>query len=126
MKTRQEAEQKSKEIYGWFMEVRKEYPEAKLQQSGDDVQYEVYFIGNKTVGSNYELNAWKTVPILLSRLNRYSDIHPTSAGQFFLDLRVNFAGGGSSEDWKLDEVKMKDKMREAFISAISDFLTREI
>lgn len=126
MKTREEAEEKSKDLFNWFMEVRKEFPNVQLNKNGNESEYQVFFIGNKTVGSDYELNCWKEVPILKSKILQYSPTHPLYANDFFLDLRLNFAGSNSSEDWLLPEDILKSKIKKAFTRASEDFLNNSI
>ena len=126
MKTLEEALQKSKKIYDVFMEVRKEFPNVKLQKSGDDFDYNVFFIGNKTVGSSYDLTAWKDVPILSNCIRRYANHHPTLSGQHFLDMRLNFRGQSSSEDWQMSDDELRIQCRKSFDRASVDFLVNEI
>ena len=124
--TEQEAKQKSTHFLNLFMQVRKKFQECKLEKNGDDVDYAIYFIGNKTVGSDYALNTWKTVPILECRVHQYSPSHPIYPGQFFPDLRLNYTGSQGSEDFKMSDERFIEKCTKAFNRCKQDFLTNEI
>jgi hypothetical protein len=126
MNTKEQANLKCVEFYNWFMEVRKEFPNVELQKSGNDVAYKLYFIGNKSVGDDYELTCWKEVPILECKIMQYSPNHPVEPNQYYLDLSLNFRGYSSSEDWKMDEKKFKEETKKAFIGAIDDFIIEKV
>jgi hypothetical protein len=126
MKNREEANQKVKDFFNWFMEVRKDFPNVELDKNGNDLEYQVFFIGDKKVGSDYELTCWKAVPILQCGVRQYSETHPTKSNQYYLELRLNFRGSSSSQDGELSELDFKEQVRKAFIGASKDFLTEKI
>lgn len=126
MKTREEANRRVNDLFNWFMEVRKGFPNVELNKNGNDIEYQVFFIGDKRVGSDYELTCWKDVPILQCGVRQYSETHPTKSSQYYLDLRLNFRGSSSSQDGELSELDFKEQVRKAFIGASKDFLTEKI
>lgn len=117
MKTQEEAIQKAKHLYALFMDVRKQFPDVTLNKSGEDNNYQVYFVGNKTAGTDYELNMWKTVPILHCCVVKYSNVN-----EYFLDMRLNYRGHKSSEDWLMSDADFKKQVKIAFESAIKEFM----
>lgn len=126
MKTREIAIEKSQQLFDWFMDVRKEFPEVTLHKSSESGPYEVYFIGNKIVGTDYELDMWKKIPLMECRISKYTSNHPTMKDEFYLEFRLSFRGSASSDDWKMDEELFKLEVRKAFLGAINSFIVCEI
>lgn len=110
-----------------FLEVRRDFPQTKLDYKNDNgYNYTIYFIGNKAAGNDYELNMWKTVPILECELRQFSERHPVTPNEYYLDLKLNFRGHNSSDDYKMDEATFRGEVTKAFKNAIKDFLINEI
>lgn len=121
-----EALEISKTLVNWFLDVRKEYPDTILTQNGDSYDIMFYFKGNKTTGNDFELNGWKELPIFKCRIRQYSDSHPSKSGEYYLDCRLAFCGGMSSEDYKLNEADFKKKVRLSFTGAKENFIEKII
>ena len=121
MSNKESVTEKCKSIYKWFMEVREEFPQVQLQMNGGDLDYQIYFIGNKTIGEDYYVNCWKEVPMLSCNIRRY-----VGREDYYLDMRLPFRASHGSEDWKMEEEKFKAETRKSFIRAIDDFLIKNI
>ena len=94
----------------------------------DEAHFQVFIVGNKIAGSDYEKNMWKTVPILACSVQHNSDNHPTEPGKERLDLRVNYSGSWGSEYSQVKYVEnglIKEHLQRAINRAIKEFTIQE-
>lgn len=126
MKTIEEAKQRSKEFLNMFLEVRKNFPEVKLNKNGDEENYQIFFIGNKVVGTDYELSTWEKVPILSCNIERFAEQHPTRPLEYYLSLKLNYRGYSSSEDYLMSDFEYYAQCKIALEKASKDFLTTNV
>lgn len=109
-----------------FLKFKESNPTAGLSISGEPLDCSIFFIGNKTHGSDYDLNTHKEVPIYKCKLNSYVNYHTLpNLTEHYLDMRINFGGSMSSEDWRLDQDSLIDKINLALTNAAKDFLISE-
>lgn len=133
MKTRDEVLNRAQQLYDWFLEVRKEFPNNKLTLTGDNAHSrQVYFVGTITDGEAWQLDTFKSVPIFQCSLSAYSTTEHTIrmgvAGDYYLEFRLPFnTSGGGSDDWlKLTEQQVKQQVRESFNYCNKYFMQNEI
>jgi hypothetical protein len=122
LSTHEEIDIRANQIYDTFLECCSAYPHVKFQISGRKPYCEVYIIGNKSVGSNYDLTMWKDVPIFKMRPTRFSSSHPTTPNEYFLDYSICFSGYSGSEDWRKNSNDIKKQINDALKNAVYDFI----
>lgn len=123
LKSSEEVDQRATDIYELFKErvadFKSKNPQVdlKISISGVYPYVQGFVQGNKVVGSNYDMTVWKTVPIYKCHLQNFSD-----GSGYYLDLAINFVQSRGSEDWRLDEEKLSEKMDDALRNAAKDFI----
>lgn len=99
-----------------------------VNREGDN--FYIFIKGNKVAGREYELETWKSVPVVSFEVRWYSSIHPTTPKHEYVDLCVHYCGGWGSdyvEDEKyIDNGLIKNKLTEAIKTAIKDFTIQEV
>lgn len=101
--------------------------EFTVNREGDN--FYIFIIGNKVAGRKYELETWKSDPVVSFEVRRYSEVHPTIPNQEYVDLRVHYCGGWSSEyaeEKYIDNGLIKNKLTAAIKTAIKDFTIQEV
>ena len=117
--------ERAKDILALFDSCKSKYPNAEFIVSGQKPFVEIFIIGTRKVGSKYELETWKHVPVFRMAKHRFSENHPTHPNFWMMDMRINFDDSISSEDWKMDEADLKAKMIRALKHAVEDFIEPE-
>lgn len=119
----EEAKIRANNIFNLFVIVaNKEFPKLKFSISSNPPCCEIFIIGNKIVGNEYDMEMWKKVPIFIMNIHRYSVI----PYDYFLDLRVNFGRlGNSSDNWKKSKADLVEIIRDSLKQAEYDFTITE-
>jgi hypothetical protein len=117
-KTKQDAEKLiayvSKTAKGAVEELRKSGKFAKPFEftiGSDNPRKFIMFVkGNKTAGSEYELNCWKSVPAVSAECHVNFEHHPTAPGEHF----ISYAGFGRS--WGVDNPKNLEYVESGYLA----------
>lgn len=115
---RQQAEEKVNQLINWFKEVREQFNNKCTIIKGSENSF--YFKGNREVGTNYELNTWKKVPIFEVTIKEYQN------GNLWIDCRVPYSGAWGSESYLNGEYYVKEKIKKSFEVCINDFVCKTV
>ena len=118
LKTDEEAKERAFDLLILFIHCARTFPNLKFSVSGSLPFCEIFIIGDKKVGSEYDMEMWKKVPILkIERQSyNYKPFHR------FLYLNVKFTPiSGGSESWKLPQEKLVEIYMDALKHAEYDF-----
>jgi hypothetical protein len=122
LETLEEATKRANDLLLLFIQCKSNFPNVNFSISAQPPFCEIFIIGDKKVGSEYDMEMWKKVPILKIELNRYN-FFPNN---FFLTFSISFGTfGRCSRDWKLPHDKLVEKYMDALTRAVYDFTMTE-
>lgn len=90
--------------------------------------FEVYIKGNKVNGEDYELNTWKSVPIVKAEIHENYDTHPSAPNQSWVAFGSLAGGWGCDNPENLrytEDGYFRKHIERAIKESIEDFTEQQ-